>query len=273
MGPSNVSSVVDYFSTHSEGFTTTLGSTISSGATTVPLNTTTGLTNGTIFVGIIEPGATNQQVFTGTVNTGAGTITGAVWTRGTNVGHAGGVAIVDYVTGTAFNMLTAGILKQHTQTGTHTGLTTDTMAASGNATVGGTLGVTGASTMAALALNGSLTGTGLHNQILTYSNSGSAGGTFYYANFSGIKMLWGITANQTLSGTGPINGSAVAITMPTSFFTTFQMVMSTPGNAAAGTSMLTSAIQASSTTSISVVLNQINGTNGSGGISLFVIGT
>lgn len=144
MPPSNVSSVVDYFTTPNEGFTTTLGSTIAAGATTVPLNATTNLTNGTVFVGIIEPGATNEQVFTGIVNTGAGTITGVVWTRGTNVGHATGVSIVDYVTGTAFKMMATGILKQHTQTGTHTGITTDTLAASGNVTIGGTAAITGA---------------------------------------------------------------------------------------------------------------------------------
>lgn len=136
---SNVSSVVNYFATANEGFNTTLGSTISSGATTVPLAATTGLTNGTVFVGIIEPGVTNQQVFTGTVDTGGSQITGVVWTRGTNVGHATGVTIVDYVTGTIINMITAGILKEHTQTGTHTNLHTDTLNASGNGIISGTL--------------------------------------------------------------------------------------------------------------------------------------
>lgn len=161
---SNVSSVVDYFATANEGFSTTLGSPgITAGATTVPLAGTSGLTNGTVFVGIIEPGATNQQVFTGIVNTGSSSITSVVWTRGTNVAHTTGVAIVDYTTGTAFNMMSAGILKQHTQTGTHTGLTTDTMNASGNAVVGGTLGVTGATT-----LTGAVGGAGY--SIATMSN-------------------------------------------------------------------------------------------------------
>lgn len=147
MAGSNVSAVSNYFATANEGFATTLNGSISSGATTVPLTSVSGLTNGSIFVGIIEPGATNQQVFTGTVSTGGTSITGVQWTRGTNVAHTGGVAIVDYTTGTAFNMITTGILKQHTQGGAHTGLTTDTLSTSGNASVGGTLGVTGASTL------------------------------------------------------------------------------------------------------------------------------
>jgi hypothetical protein len=133
MSSSNVSSVVNYFAQANEGFATTLGSTISGGAVTVPFAGTAGLTNGSIFVGIIEPGQTNQQVFTGIVNVSSSEITSVVWTRGTNNSHVAGVTIVDYVTGTHFNMMSAGILKQHTQTGAHIGisntggLTTDTL--------------------------------------------------------------------------------------------------------------------------------------------------
>lgn len=117
MASSNVSSVVDYFATANEGFATTLGTTISSGATAVPLSGTSGLTNGTVFVGIIEPGATNQQVFTGIVDIADSQISNVVWTRGTNNSHVGGVAIVDYVTGTAFNMMSTGVQTVINQTG------------------------------------------------------------------------------------------------------------------------------------------------------------
>lgn len=124
---SDISEVVNFFSTANEGFTTTLASTITAGASIVPLNNTSGLIDGSIFVGIIEPGATAQQVFTGTVNIGSAQISNVVWTRGTNVGHGSGVTIVDYVTGTGHNMMTAGILKQHTQTGNHKSVITDTL--------------------------------------------------------------------------------------------------------------------------------------------------
>lgn len=114
---SNVSSVTKYFPTVNEGYNTTLQTTIAPGATTVGLANATGLTNGSIFVGIIEPGGNNQQVFTGTVDVTGSQITGVVWTRGANVTHYAGVTIVDYVAGTGFNMITTGILKFANQYG------------------------------------------------------------------------------------------------------------------------------------------------------------
>lgn len=119
MSSSNVSSVTNHFPTANEGFITTLGSTILSGATTVPLTTTSGLTNGTVFVGIVEPGTVGkEQTFTGTVDTAGNQITGVKWTRGTNTGHNAGVTVVDYVSGTGNNMFTKGLLVSHDQAGT-----------------------------------------------------------------------------------------------------------------------------------------------------------
>lgn len=115
---SDVSSVINFFSTANEGFITTTSGSILSGAATVPLNSTSGLTNGTIFVGIIEPGLTKEQTFTGTVDTGGAQITGVKWTRGSNADHSAGVSVVDYVTGTGHNMMTKGMLVSHNQDGT-----------------------------------------------------------------------------------------------------------------------------------------------------------
>lgn len=114
---SDVSSVTNHFPTINEGFSTALDGSILSGATTVPLTGVSDLTNGKPFVGIIEPGEEKQQVFTGTVDTANSEITDVVWTRGTNVGHASGVTIVDYVTGTHLNMITKGILEFANQEG------------------------------------------------------------------------------------------------------------------------------------------------------------
>lgn len=137
MASSNVSTVVNHFPTANEGFTTTLASTILSGAATVPLNSASGLTNGAIFVGIIEPGGAKEQTFTGTVDTAGAQITGVKWTRGTNADHTAGVTIVDYVSGTGNNMITKGILVEHNQDGTHDealiqSRTADTAPASGD---------------------------------------------------------------------------------------------------------------------------------------------
>lgn len=119
MSSSDVSSVTSHFSVAAEGFITTTSGSISSGAATIPLTSVSGLTNGNIFVGIIEPGLTKEQTFTGTVDTTGTQLTGVVWTRGSNAAHSAGVTIVDYVTGTGHNMFTKGLLVAHNQDGTH----------------------------------------------------------------------------------------------------------------------------------------------------------
>lgn len=137
MASSDVSTVTNHFSTANEGFITTLSSTILSGAATVPLTTTSGLTNGKIFVGIIEPGTVGkEQTFTGTVDTSGNQITGVKWTRGTNTGHNAGVTVVDYVSGTGHNMTTKGILVEHKQTGLHSDIHADSLAVSGTSALG-----------------------------------------------------------------------------------------------------------------------------------------
>lgn len=141
---SDISAVTNLIPTVNEGYITTAASPgVTSGGATVPLTSATALTDGTIFVGIIEPGATNQQTFTGTVDKTNSRITGVKWTRGTNVAHATGVTIVDYVTGTAINMIAKAFATQHSQAGAHTNVTATTVTTSSNATIGGNLSVTG----------------------------------------------------------------------------------------------------------------------------------
>lgn len=199
---SDVSSVINYFARANEGFSTTLGTTITSGASTIPLNGTSGLTDGSIFVGIIEPGATNQQVFTGTVDVSGSQITGVVWTRGTNVPHTAGVTIVDYTTGTGFNMVTSGILKQHTQTGAHRNITnTGGMSNTGGLTTD-TLHVTSTT-----VLDGAITGDGysmetMHNpsKFSVWRSASYTVGTPTYPLIFDTK-LWD-TGNEYSTSTG-----------------------------------------------------------------------
>jgi hypothetical protein len=114
---SDVSSVVNFFSTANENFSANLSTGILASATEVPLNHTTALTDGAVFVGIIEPTGTKEQVFTGTVDLTNSQIKDVIWTRGTNTAHEAGVLVVDYVTGTDWNMLVTGILKFANQKG------------------------------------------------------------------------------------------------------------------------------------------------------------
>lgn len=112
-----ITSVTKYFPTAKEGFTTTLASTVSSGAATVPLNSVTGYTNGDVVCMTVDPGNASKQVFTGTVDTAGVQITGVVWTEGTNVQHTAGATVVDYVSATHMSIVSKGILQFATQAG------------------------------------------------------------------------------------------------------------------------------------------------------------
>lgn len=141
---SDVSAVTKHWPTANEGFITTAAAPgVTSGGTTVPLTSVTGLTNASTFVGIIEPGLTNEQVFTGTVDTAGTQITGVVWTRGVNVAHSTGVTIVDYVTGTATNMITKGIKVEHNDDGTHGAVNADSLHVAGTSHLVGNVTIDG----------------------------------------------------------------------------------------------------------------------------------
>jgi len=120
MAGSNVSAVTtNFFAQAHEGFITTVGGSGStSGGSTVPLTAVTGLTNGDIFVGIVEPGTSAEQTFTGVVDVPGLQITGVKWTRGTNAAHAAGKTVVDFVSGTYINLIQKGLLVSHNQDGT-----------------------------------------------------------------------------------------------------------------------------------------------------------
>lgn len=122
----DVTSATKMFPTAKEGFTTTLASTISSGAATVPLNSVTGFSNGETVVLVIEPtDANKKQAFTGVVDTSGVQITNVVWTEGTNSGHTAGVTVVDYETATHWALFSKGLLRDHNQSGYHKTLKAD----------------------------------------------------------------------------------------------------------------------------------------------------
>ena len=115
----SVSSVTKHFPSAENGFTTTLASTISSGATTVPLNSVAGYANGEVVVFIVDPSdAAKKQTFTGTVDTAGVQITDVVWTSGTNQTHTAGSTVVDYVDAAHISMVSKGVLVHANQDGT-----------------------------------------------------------------------------------------------------------------------------------------------------------
>lgn len=203
---SNVSSVTNHFPTANEGFITTVaGTNVASGGTSVSLASVSGLTNGTVFVGIIEPGETNQQVFTGTVDTGGSQIIDVEWTRGADTVHPIGATVVDYITGTAINMISKGILVAHNQDGTHKALSAPSAAITGAVTVGTTLGVTGTTT-----LNGAV-----HNGRVVHAVQAMSSSSTLTPNADSynIAECTALATNTTLanpSGT-PVNGQVLVV--------------------------------------------------------------
>lgn len=115
----SVTSVVNHFPSAQNGFTTTLASTVSGGATTVPLNSVAGYSNGEIAVMVVDPGDANKkQTFTGVVDTAGVQLTSVVWTAGTNRTHTGGSTVVDYATATHISMISKGLKISFDQDGT-----------------------------------------------------------------------------------------------------------------------------------------------------------
>lgn len=109
----------NFFPTPNEGFTTTTSGPVdSSSATVVPLNSVSGLTNGSIYTGLIDPGNAKERAFTGVVDTGGSQITSVKFTTGTNATHTTGATVVDYVTGTHIGQITKGISVSIDQDGT-----------------------------------------------------------------------------------------------------------------------------------------------------------
>lgn len=106
-----------------------------------------------------------------------------------------------------------------------------------------------------------------NNVPTSYSNAGTAGGTFYYLNLGGIKMLWGTTTAFT-NGTG-----GAGVTLPASFFSTIQTITATTYlPTVSGNQIAYIASQSTSTVSIGVSNNSGNAT-ATTQVSIIVIGS
>lgn len=109
--------------------------------------------------------------------------------------------------------------------------------------------------------------------VQSLANAGNAGGTMFYINLGGIKLLWGTTGTLTLSGTGQVFAN-FGVTFPTSFFSAIQSATATPNGTAAGTNNLTiGANTAAIASGWNIEVIQNSGTNGAVSFSYLVIGT
>lgn len=229
------------------------------------------------------------------VGTGASSPTSGTVLRGTGSGISayGQVVLSSEVTGilpvgsggTGQANLTTLPLSSPVITGTVTGgasytsptittptITVPTIADFSNATHTHASNMTGGTLNAGNALQaGTVTFSNLlssifSGQVSSQANAGTAGGTMYYVNLGGIKILWSISAQQT-SGSG---GNQYTFTLPTSFFSTIQLAMTSVSGLATDARQYAN-VESSTTTTVTV--NVVSAGAATAGFGLLVIGT
>lgn len=132
---------------------------------------------------------TNKTLTSPTLNTP--TITNATISADTVSGYSAST------TGTVYGVsVTTGVIASAALLNT-----VNTAALQNNAVLSGKLGLSN----------------GFTGGVASQANAGSGGGTMYYINLGGLKMLWMVTAGTTASTT-------YQVTFPTSFFTTIQSI-------------------------------------------------
>lgn len=95
----------------------------------------------------------------------------------------------------------------------------------------------------------------------SYSNAGSAGGTFEYTiHVDGTKELIGIGGSQTIGGSAPASAS-LNLTLPASFFTNIEVLLVTPGTSGATQYTMTS-LGSYTTSTVAIYMSIINGSSG-----------
>lgn len=234
-------SATDLFRESAPLFQTTLGAamlatdTAATLADVVGMPTTTGVTI-TVdqFNATGTPTPTLREVMTGVVS--GSQIIDLI--RGqddtTAQSHANGAIVQMVFTSQANNDLMTGILAQHTQSGAHGAITTTsitnagTLVNTGLITANGGLDVAGGTlTLPSGSINyADLLSTIFSEQVQSYTNSGTAGGTFYYINLGGIKLLWGSTSSLNSTSTN----AGYTINYPSGFFSNVQSITVTNTN-------------------------------------------
>lgn len=200
-------------------FSTTLSAPCGSTDTTFSLTNTPTPTEGYL---IIDPNNTSTREVIHYTSVGSGTITiPGTGDRGLDGGnaatsHAQGTAVVMNYTSSHFNALKNGYAF--------------------NSQALATIGIFGSAVIgsAQMAANAIATTSTFSSSVLSavatsYSNGGSAGGTFNFANVGGRKELYGFTNTQTIGGAGPAQAT-VNLNLPLNFFTNIYSIVATADN-------------------------------------------
>lgn len=237
------------------------------GATTIAVDSVANVpakfiaTSGTLLpTGYIDP--TTVCNFKGHTSSGS-LVIDAFEPGSTDAGNtAGQVVIIKPNTGWANRV--AQFIKNATNLGTPEAMTASTLTVTTGTTLPagdiGTADIAGAAITFAKLASAIFSG-----QVTTYSNPGSAGGTFYYANIGGIKLMWGTTSDL---GTGTFSNN---ITMPSGFFSTMQTGLANTVHVG-GTNDIYADIQSYSTTSAAIGIIATLG-SGTATVGCLFIGT
>ncbi len=164
----------------------------------------------------------------------AGSATSNVWGKITSNNVSSSTGSGGFVLATSPTIssptISSPTISSPTITGSLGNISTGTITASGATTLNSTLSVSGTSTLTGavtanggLTVSSSFTATGLvtyadllstifSGQFSSFTNSGTGGGTFYYGNIGGLKILVGETSSNT---------SAPTLVYPSGFFTTW----------------------------------------------------
>ena len=225
----SVSSVVSHFPSAENGFTTTTSGSVSSGATTVGLNSVAGYSNGEIAVFVIDPDDTSKkQTFTGTIDTAGVQVTSVVWTAGTNQTHSSGATVVDYASATHISMISKGLLVEHDQDGTHSAITGTSINLTGSVTADTIAEKTPANgvTIDGLSIKDSALNTDA--SVIPSNLMASTGSTWAWQNFTPSLTNWSI-------GTGG-NAATTAkyIQIGKTVFVKLKSILGTSGQSVSG---------------------------------------
>ena len=161
-----------------------------------------------------EPIANSVLLGTGTGTSEWGALTSAYTSGSTGTGNF----VLASSPTLASPTLISPTISNPTFTGSLGGITASTATLSGLLTANGGITALTSFTATGLVNYTDLLSTIFSGQIQSYTNSGSAGGTFYYINLGGLKLLWGISAsvNSTTTNTGYV------VTFPSGFFSSVQ---------------------------------------------------
>jgi hypothetical protein len=234
------------------------------GATSFTINSPTGWPTTTGFIVAIRIVDNNGNEVAGTYTEWAATLSGSTISLGSSPSPILGTDQVYPAAATTQvytpassereRRLISALLNQHNQDGTHNfpalSIPTGDLKADG--------GITFASLLATI----------FSGQVTSYANAGSAGGTFYYINLGGIKLLWGTSGNVIGTTAGP----SYVVDFPAGFFSTIQSAIATIQQLATVAQQEINGGVAPTTSSWSVTIAATT-TTGNETFSIFVIGT